>query len=783
MTRRALRPSLSRFTGTLAAGLLATAAALAVPAPGRAQDAFQLFQVSSVTVEGNARIPADTIQVFAGLIPGQPVTQAEINAALQRLFDTGLFEDARIEPRGGRILITVVENPTINQVAIEGNDRLDDEALLQVVQLGPRDPYSRTAAEADARAIIEAYARSGRITAEVTPKLIRLPDNRVNLVYEVFEGRVTEIQRISFIGNEAYSDRRLRRVVQSGQAGLFSFLFTNDVYDPDRLELDRQLLRDFYLNRGYIDFRVDSAAAELSRERNAFFLTFSVTEGQQFRYGRSTVTTFAPGLDPAAFEALIDLQPGDVYSQERVDRVIERMAFLAGQNGFAFVEIVPRLTRNEENGTVDIAFELVEGPRVFVERIDIQGNTETLDRVIRRQFRVVEGDPFNARELREAEQRIQALRFFDRVSTRVREGSAPDRAVISVEVEEAPTGSLSFGAAFSSSEGVTGTIGLSERNFLGRGQRASIELAAGEESNTFAFSFTEPALFDQDLSGSISAFYREFDRDESSINTTSIGVIPALGFPLSEDGRLSVRLFVTQEEIDVDPTGVSPILQREAGTELSIGAGFTYTLDKRNSPVDPSAGFLLRFSQDFAGLGGDAQYSKSEALARAYTSILDEEVILTAELEAGALVSFNDSTRITDRFVLGGDSFRGFSRGGLGPRDRCTACGSGGEDIDDALGGNLYAVARFEATFPIGLPENLGIYGGVFADVGSLWDLYDVAGASGTVDDSARLRSSAGVSLFWDTVIGPLRFNYAKPIDSVAGDEFEEFRITVDTRF
>lgn len=756
---------------------LASATTVFAPAP-------PAFAQSGFEVTGNRRVEAQTIVVFSGLTAGRATTEAEINEAIQRLIATGLFEDVRITRRGGGFLIEVVENPTINQIAIEGNDRIDDETLFGLIALQPRQPYTRSAAEADARLIVEAYSRSGRIQATVEPKIIRLEDNRVDLVYEVSEGRVTEIQRITFSGNQAYSDRRLRRVLESSQAGLFAFIFTSDVYDPDRLELDKQQLRDFYLNRGYIDMQVRSASAELSRERNAFFLAFDIFEGPQYTYGDSFVTTVARGLDPAEFEALIDLRPGDVYSARRVERVVERMTFLAGQSGFAFVEVVPRVTRNPDTLTADIEFELLEGPRVFVERIDIRGNSQTLDRVIRRQFRLVEGDPFNAREVREAENRIRALRYFDRVEIRVREGSAPDRAVITVDVEEAATGNLSFGASFSSSEGLAGTVSLTERNFLGRGQSISIDLSAGADANVFSFSFTEPALFDQDLAAGFRLFYREEDLEESSVDRTRAGFIPFLGFPLSENSRLNLRLnLLSNEQVFLNPDITSPILLREEGKQTTIGAGFTYTLDRRNSPIDPTAGFIFSLNQDFAGIGGDAQYSKTTVRARAYTSVLNEDVVLSAELEGGALVAFNDQSVLSDRFTLGGDSFRGFRRGGIGPRDSCIGCGGNGADVDDTLGGNMFAVARFEASFPIGLPEEYGITGGVFADVGSLWDLYDVAGASGTIDDGFNLRSSVGFSIFWDTAIGPLRFNFARALQKEPGDETESFRITVDTRF
>ena len=750
---------------------------------GASQADAQSTSFSRIDVAGNQRIEGDTIRVFAGITPGQQVSPAEINDALQRLFQTGLFEDVSITPQRGTLLISVVENPTINIINFEGNQRIDDETLAALISLETRRAYSRAAAEADAQTIVDAYAASGRFAAEVRPSIIRLSDNRVNLVFEVNEGRVTEVQRISFVGNNRYSDRRLRRVVETNQAGLLSFLFSNDTYDRDRLELDKQKLREFYLNRGYVDFEVLAASSEIARERNGFFLSFSVNEGEQYTYGNVSVSTLAAGLDPAEFEALLDLRSGKVYSAERVERAIERMAFLAGQRGYAFVDVAPRISKNEADRTVDIEFELIEGPRVYIERIDIRGNAQTHDRVIRRQFNVVEGDAFNAREVRRAEGRIRASRLFDTVETRVREGSGDDRAVITVDVEEAQTGSLSFGAAFSSSDGLAGTIGLSERNFLGRGQTVSVDLARGEDITTAAFGFTEPALFDRDLAIGFNLYYRESTLDESSISTRSIGLTPRISFPLSEDSRLQLRARLSTDRIENnDPDTTSPILLREEGDLITTSIGFTYTLDKRNSPVDPSAGFIFRLDQDIAGLTDEA-YSKTTANARAYTSLLDEEVIISAEVEGGALIGFDDRTRLTERFSLGGDSFRGFARGGLGPRDRCSACSATGDDVNDSLGGNMFAVARVEASFPIGLPEQYGIYGGVFADAGTVWSLNDVAGASGTVDDGAYLRSSVGVSIFWDTAIGPLRFNYGIPIQSEDGDKFEKFRLSVDTRF
>ena len=771
----------------IGAALIGNLAPLAVTGQGAAY--AQGATYSRVDVVGNQRIDADTIRVYAGVTPGQSVTDQELNVGLRRMFDTGLFEDVTFNTQGSVLVINVVENPTINFINFEGNDKIDDETLGQIINLRERLAYSRAAAEEDAQRIIEVYSQSGNFNAVVTPVIIRLEDNRVNLVYEITEGRPTRVQRISFIGNQVYSDNRLRRAIDTGQAGLFSFIFNNSTYDQSRLELDTQLLREFYLERGYVDFNVRSSTAELARERNGFFVSFSISEGEQYRVGDVSLNLLAPRLNEADFEGLVEVKEGDVYKASNLETSIERLSLEAGEAGYAFITVTPRITKNDDERTIDIEFELADGPRVFIERIDIRGNTQTLDRVIRRQFYVQEGDPFDRRELRRAEGRIRSLGFFSNVQVGVREVSAADRAVITVEVEEAPTGSLSFGATFGSSNGLVGSISLQERNFLGRGQTIGFEVNAGGGQQVFSFNFTEPALFDQDLSAGFRIFYREQSLEESSIETKRLGIIPRLTFPLTENSRLSVRYsLISNQTTRGDFNNTSPVLLDEVGTFLTSGPGFTYQLDRRNSPIDPTAGWIFTFNQDFAGVGGNRTYSKSAINTRVYTSFLNEDFILSAEAEAGHLFMFGDQVSfLSDRFTAGGDVLRGFARGGVGPRDRCDNCiGSGNtDDLNESLGGNSFAVLRLEASFPIGLPAEYGIYGGVFADVGSVWGLNDGIpdGASGPIDDDFYLRSAVGVSLFWESPLGPLRFNFAEPIDKQPGDETELFRFTVDSRF
>lgn len=767
--------------------LAAIMAFLVALVPSEVTQAQGTAVFSRIDVTGNQRIEADTIRVFSGIEAGTPATPEDLNLAVRRLFETGLFEDVTVAPQAGRLVIAVVENPTISQIAIEGNDAIDDEELFAAIQLRPRLAFSVPAAEADAQRILDAYRQSGRFAASVTPVIIRQSENRVDLVFEVEEGRPTRVQRINFVGNEVYPDRRLRRVVETSQATWLNVLFRSSGFDADRLELDAELLRQFYLERGYLDVRVLSATSELQRDRGGFFVTFTVSEGEQYSFGNISISSQIPGLDAQRFQPLLAPVLGrGVYDIRDLDLVIQRIAYEAGQHGYAFVEVRPRVDRDVANRVVNIEFEILPTPRVFIERIDIVGNTRTLDRVVRRQFRVVEGDAFNAREIRGAEDRIRALGFFSQAAVTVNEGASPDRALVGVQVEEQPTGSLNLGGAFSSNEGLTARISITERNFLGRGQTVSGAIAANQEFANLEFGFVEPALFDRDLLAGFSIYFRERNFDEQSFQQTNYGIEPRIGFPLSENGRLILRYRLSMDEIRDVSLDTSRIIEEEEGDMITSAIGATYTYDRRNSAVDPTGGFILTLNQEFAGLGGDIRHSKTRGTARVYQSLFDERVILSAELEGGMLLS-RDDTRITERFTSGGDSFRGFSRNGLGPRDYCQTgdCLAPQQDVevDEGLGGNYYGVLRLDASFPLGLPEEYGIFGGVFADIGSVWGLDNTAGSMGEVDDSMHMRSAVGVSLFVDTPFAPLRFNYAFPIDYQDSDERERFRFTVQTRF
>ena len=772
VTRRAARRSSLRPL-LLAAGLALSVGATATPDTAYAQD----FRFNAISVEGNQRIEASTIASFIGVARGETVSAAELNDGYQRVLASGLFESVEIEPRGNTLVVRVVEFPTVNRITFEGNDRVDDETLAAIVQSQSRRVFNPTTAEADASRITEAYTQQGRIAARVQPKVIRRSDNRVDLVFEVFEGGVSEVERIGFAGNQVFSDRRLRRVLATKQAGIFRALVQSDTFIEDRIQFDQQVLRDFYQSRGYVDFRTTGVNTELSEERDAFFITFNVEEGQQFSFGDITVSSDMAEVDPLVFEEALRLRTGRTYSPTDVETEIARLERLAIREGLNFVRVEPRVTRNDRDLTLDVEFLLTRGERVFVERIDIEGNTTTLDRIVRRQFRLVEGDPFNPRQIRESAERIRALGFFETSNVEAREGSTPQQVVIDVDVEEAPTGSLSFGGSFSTNSGFGAAISFSERNFLGRGQRLSLGVNTGENTANYAFSFTEPAFLGRDVAFNFSVNYLETDNDSAEFDTVIGNFQTGFTFPVSENGRLNLRYGVRYSEILDVADDVGQIIRAEAdkGEVWDSFVGYRYSYDTRRTGLNPNAGVLLEFGQDFAGIGGDNTYIETNLRAVAQTRVFNDDITLRATLEAGALSYSEGSSRVTDRFSLNSNRIRGFQGGGIGPRE------VGPGDVNDALGGNYFAVARFEAEFPLPVPEEYGISGGVFYDIGSLWGLEETN--ENVLYDDFTARQVIGVSLFWDTPLGPLRFNFSEAVATEEFDETQAFDLTISTQF
>jgi outer membrane protein insertion porin family len=566
-------------------------------------------------------------------------------------------------------------------------------------------------------------------------------------------------------------------VLETKQAGLLRALVQSDTFVEERIEFDRQLLRDFYLARGYVDFQVQSVTSEVARERDGVFITFTIREGQSFRFGNATFVNEIEGVDASMFERQLRVRSGSTFTPIVLEANIARLEKLASDRGLSFARVEPRITRNDAALTLDVEFALVRGPRVFVERIDIEGNTTTRDEVIRRQFRIAEGDPFNPREIREAAERIRALGYFAEANVETVEGSSGEQVVVDVELEETTTGSLGFGVSYSVDSGAGFALTFQETNFLGRGQTLDFALSTGTSNQDTSIRFIEPAFLGRDLRFGLEAYYRTTETFNAAYNTRNIGFSPSLGFPISEYGRFDVRYSISKDSILNVPVGSSPVVVNDAGGFVTSSIGYTFTYDTRQSQVNPDFGYLFRLNQDFAGAGGDRRYIKTTALAAVEQRVLSQEVTLRAEVEAGAIVtSGGGQTRINERFFLN-EEMRGFAFNGIGPRDTGVA-------NRDALGGNYFAVARLEADFPLGLPEEYGISGGLFMDVGSVWNV-GAAGAAATTlsGDAQQWRAAAGFSLFWDTPLGPLRFNFSRPLRKEAFDKQQNFDLTISTRF
>ena len=736
----------------------------------------QDFSFSRIDVDGNKRIETSTIITYSGLATDQMFGADDLNRAYQNILASGLFESVEVVPNGNRLVIKVNEFPTVNKIAFEGNRRVNDNTLRALVGMQPRRVFNPDKVDTDRAAIAQFYADQGRLAARVTPKIIRRSDNRVDVIFEIFEGGVIEIERIGIVGNKVFSDRRLRRVLDTKQAGLLRLFVRRDTFLTDRIEFDKRLLTDFYNARGYIDFQVNDVNAELTEENNAYFVTFNVREGQMFRFGDVTLASKRSDIDVEDFQIAISAETGDVYSPTLMEKNLSRLEARATQLGLDFVRVTPRVTRNDADLTLDVEFVLEQGERVFVERIDITGNTTTMDRVIRRQFRISEGDPFNPRLIREAAERVRALGFFGNAGVNAREGTQPGQIIVDFEVEEQPTGSLQLGATYSGDNGFGVVIDYAERNFLGRGQALSFAIRTGIDNRSYEFDFTEPEFLSPELRFNLGLSYGETDNQGAAYDTRNFDITPSLSFPLSEYSRLSVRGNVSATEM-LNPGTVGSIVEDEItrGRLDDAGFGFTYRYDTRGVGLDPSSGIAVIYNQDFGGMAGDkGTFSKSTIRTIGERAIMHEDVVLRGVLEAGLLHQAGGSSRVTDRFFLPATVLRGFEFAGMGPRQRDGT-------INDALGGNKYTVAKFEMDFPLGLPEEYGMSGGAFYQAGNLWDTG--ASGNGLLYDNGAWRQVVGATLYWTTPIGPLRFDFTRALKKETHDEERTFDMSIATRF
>ncbi|SFS73265.1 Beta-barrel assembly machine subunit BamA [Brevundimonas viscosa] len=758
--------------------------AQAAPAPAQSERVL----VNRILVRGNQRIDQTTVLSYLPIQPGDTVDPAVLDVAVRTLTRTQLFADVQlgVQPNGD-LVVEIVENPIINQVVFEGNGAISDDKLTEEVTLRPRGIYTRARVQEDVGKIVELYRLSGRISATVTPKIVQLDQNRVDVIFEIDEGPETGVRAITFLGNQAFSDNDLREVMVTKQSQWWRLFTSNDNYDPNRLDYDREQLRKFYTNRGYYDFRVVSAISELAPDDSAFAITLTLDEGDRYNFGNVDVVTENDRLNPDFLRLLLPIREGDLYESDKIEQAVDALTFAAGSAGYAFVEIDPEYRANPETDTVDVTFRVREGQRVYVDRINVVGNTRTLDNVIRREMMLSEGDAFNRTLLERSRNNLRALGFFKDVTVEEARGSAPDRSVVNVRVEEQPTGELSVGAGFSSVDSFVVNLGITERNFRGRGQNVVARLEWGSLRQQIDFRFTEPKFLGRDLRAGFDLFHSRYDLSEySSYDYRSTGGMVRLSYPLNGYTLFSTRYSLKSDEIIVPSNYCgtsgfgSTALCDQVGSFLNSSAGYTLYVDRRNDPIRPTRGWTGSLRQDFAGIGGDVNYVRTEADVSAYWGI-SPEWIVSASASTGYVTGWGgDPIRINDRFFKGGNSFRGFETAGMGPRDLRTT---------DALGGNFYAIGTLELTVPNGLPEEYGIRTSLFADVGTLGLLDDryTVNAQGLPDsnivDELSLRASAGVSIHWRSPMGPIRFDLSHVLGQEEYDKTETFRFSTSTQF
>lgn len=796
-------------------GVLIAASSDALAQEGPAAPTAQPSSVAirRIVVEGNQRIEPATISSYLQVSPGDTFDPERIDMSLKTLFATGLFADVQIEQRGSDLVVAVIENPIINRVLFEGMRTLDEEDLEDEVQARPRSVFTPARAQADVQRIIELYRRNGRFAAQVTPQVRELDQNRVDLIFEVDEGPVTGVRDVNFVGNEVFSDRRLRDAILTSESSWWNFFESNDNYDPNRLEYDREQLRQYYNNRGYADFRVVSAVAELTPDQRDFYITFTVDEGIRYEFGEIRIQTELNRLSEEMLRAAVPIREGAVFRGDQIEDAIDAMTYVAGTVGYANVDITPVVERDRDNRKVNITFEVNEGPRVFIERIDIVGNTRTLDRVIRREMRVTEGDAFNRVLLDRSRQQIQALGFFEEVEVEEADGSQPDRSVVTVTVEEQSTGELAFAAGYSSTESFLFDVSVTERNLRGRGQFLRLRASSSSQRQQLDLRFTEPRFMGREVSAGFDLYSLRTDfLDQSSFENQSTGLGLRTGFRIGERTSLGLTYSLIQDDtqiadafVDHDGDAFTPVIDQcdtanpgrpllcdQEGNFLTSLLGFSINWDRRNSPVNATRGFDLQFSQDIAGLGGEVNYLRTEIEAGWYYG-LPYGFRALVRGNAGYISGWGgDDVRINDRFFKGGSSFRGFDVAGIGPRQLLVDDTTGAIITEgDAVGGNLYAIGTLQLDVPLPLPESFSLGSALFLDFGTLGSL-DPASRSVVdlpdtsrliVDDSTSIRAAAGVSVFWDSPFGPVQFDFAQPLQYEEYDKREEFRFSTRTQF
>ena len=727
-----------------------------------------------VDITGTRRIENATVMNYLRLQVGDDVSAADLDTATKTLFATGLFSDVNMKMADGVVSIRVEENPIVHTVYFEGNDSLDDQVLQTEVLLKSRMVYTRRKLQDDAARLVEVYKRNGRFGAQVTPKIIPKDQNRVDIVFEIDEGAKTTIQKINIVGNKAFSGDVLRDKMISKEKAWYRFLSSTDTYDPDRLNYDQELLRRHYLQNGYVDFKVKSATAELTPDNTGFIITIDIDEGARYRFGDVAMSVTLPDYQGAdKIKDFVAFKTGDYFNADLVETTVERITEAIENEGYAFVEVVPDFTKDDAGRTVAISFRVSEGPKVFIDQIQVKGNSRTLDKVIRREFRLKEGDAFNAARLRRSKQRVEDLDYFSRVDLQTQPTSQPDRVTAIMDVAEKSTGAFNIGVGWSSYDGMLFETGIQERNVLGTGKIMGINMMLSQKETQYSIGLTDPYFMDKNLLAGVDIFHTTRDNsDSSSYSYTTTGGSIRFGWDYTERLRQSVRYTLRQDDVNDIDDDASIYIKEQRGKNIVSLIGQELIYDRRDSRINPTTGYYTSLGADVAGMGGDSKFVRLNVTGIRYFPVA-EDVVLSLRGDAGRIWGIGGrDVRINDRYFLGDASLRGFEYGGVGARDRAT---------DDALGGQWYATVSAEVTFPIGLPKELGIKGKLFTDAG--WIGRPEHFDSATMVYSDKTRMAVGTGILWQSPMGMINLDFSYPVMKAKEDKTRVFRLNFGKGF
>lgn len=735
--------------------------------------------VDKIIIQGNERIEEDTIKSYLDIHPRVDFNQEALDKSIKKLYASNMFKKVEISVKGKSLIVKVIENPKINLIVFEGNSKLKSKDLESEIILKPRAVYTKAKVQEDVNRIIDLYHKNGRFSAKVIPQIIALPQNRVNLVYKIEEGPVAKIGKIIFVGNNEFSDYRLQAEISSKETHWYYFLSSSDLFNPSRLEYDRELLTRFYQSRGYADFKIISIITNVSEKKERFYITVTVDEGERYDFGKVSIKSELKdkNINLNDLESEITTKENDTYDVKKVEKSVDLLIKRINDQGYAFVDVDPQVWLDQEKKLVNITYFIGESRRVYIDKINIKGNVRTADKVIRREFRLAEGDPYNATKITRSDQRINNLEFFEKANIETARTSDPDKVDLNLNLQEKSTSSLNFAGGFSTTDGPLARVGFSEPNLLGNGQQLDLSFMKAENRFNADMSFTEPYLFDMPLAGGIDLFSSTVGRDSShyrSYDNKSEGVKFRLGYNLTEYLSHQFYYRFSHNKISNVPDDASDRIKDQVGEKNTSMIGQSIFYNRLDSNTNPTDGYFISLAQDFAGVGGNIKFLRHTIKSRYYHPIINDDVILILGAEGGMIDGLDDQdVRINDRFFLGGgSSLRGFNYAGVGPRDK--------DDLD-SLGGNRYYSGTSEVRFPLGFGKEAGLFGAVFVDVGSLYKV-DVDKRD-EIWDSNSLRSSYGMGIGFTSPMGPIRIHYSVPMSKESYDREKKFDISFTTAF